>query len=320
MQRLPAAVGTGAPVAGSSSSLRLGGGGGSGGGTPVSTSSSGGSGGGSGISTPVSTTGSGGITLPRSVLAPVVSGSLSSLVPVVTTSGGSGTIFNGLISLLGVTVEEEVHHHLPGGLPGEGAAEAENLTGKEPVHGTDGVLALVVAGDGDIHVLEGRIGIAESDGGHVHVGRLDDRLGVSARVREDQKARLLEALVDLVSESTRGETASDGSGTSVLGELQHGTLAVRTGGEHAHISRVLDGNDDASSKHKLLPGVVEVDDVDAISAALPHISLHLEVDVLGAKMSLGRHHHVHISFFVSHRTHVDCRGRESQQGTDSRRE
>jgi hypothetical protein len=44
------------------------------------------------------------------------------------------------------------------------------------------VLALVVGGDGHVHVGQSGVGVAESDGGDVHVGRLLDGLVVRAGV------------------------------------------------------------------------------------------------------------------------------------------
>ena len=79
--------------------------------------------------------------------------------------------------------------------------------------------ALDVAGDGDVHVLSGRVGVAERDYGDVHVTALHDGLVVSAGVRDDQQSGLLEGSLDLVSESTRGESAGNGSGSGVQSEL-----------------------------------------------------------------------------------------------------
>ena len=55
---------------------------------------------------------------------------------------------------LGVAVEVQVSHDVPLGLAvGEGAAEAEDLTGKHPPDQTNSVATLVVGGDGNIDVL-----------------------------------------------------------------------------------------------------------------------------------------------------------------------
>jgi hypothetical protein len=79
---------------------------------------------------------------------------------------------------LGVAVEVQISHDVPLGLAGsEGAAQAEDLTGKHPPDETDGVATLVVGGDGNIDVLGGGVAVAKGLGG----GRLADaRFGACA--------------------------------------------------------------------------------------------------------------------------------------------
>ena len=55
-----------------------------------------------------------------------------------------------------------------------------HLTGQEPPHKTDGVAGLVVAGDGDVDVLGGRVDVAESDHGDVGVRALGDGLMIGS--------------------------------------------------------------------------------------------------------------------------------------------
>ena len=62
-----------------------------------------------------------------------------------------------LLSLLGIPVEEEIGHDIPGQLPADGSPQPEHLPGQEPEHEADGVGALVVAGDGNIDVLRGAV-------------------------------------------------------------------------------------------------------------------------------------------------------------------
>jgi hypothetical protein len=73
--------------------------------------------------------------------------------------------------------------------------------------------------------------------GDVDVGSLLDSLGISARVGNDDQARLLERAGDVVSEVTGGEATGDGNGTGVSGELEDGTLTVGTGRDDANCSR-----------------------------------------------------------------------------------
>jgi len=148
------------------------------------------------------------------------------------------------------------------------------------------VLALVVGGDGDVDVAEGRVGVAESNNGDVDVRSLTDRLVVGARVGDNQQARLEETLLDLVSEGTGGVAARHGGGTSVRRVLEHGTLSVGAGRDDAHVGGVLDGDDGAGSEGQLLPGLADVQDVHTVRAALPDVAGHLEVQVLGTKVAL----------------------------------
>ena len=150
--------------------------------------------------------------------------------------------------------EVEIDHGVPGGLAvKEGTAETEDLTGKEPPDGTNGVTTLVVGGDGNINVLGGGVGVAEGDDGDVDVAGLLDGLGVGARVGDDDQAGLLERTGDVVGEGTGGEATGDGRGTGVGGELKDGTLTVGTGRDDANVGRVVDGDDDTGSEDDLLP-------------------------------------------------------------------
>lgn len=208
----------------------------------------------------------------------------------------SGSLLSGLLDVLGVAVEEHVNHGLPRLLAADGATETEDLASQEPVDETDGLLALVVGRDGHIDEAEGRIGIAEGDGGDVHVGSLLDGLVVSARVSDDDQAGLLEGLGDVIGEGTRSETSSNSLGTSEVGELVGSTLAIGTGRDDANISRVLNGGDDTGSKNNLLPDLADVDDVNTIGTALPDVVLHMLVAVLGADVAAGRQEHLDVGF------------------------
>ena len=169
-----------------------------------------------------------------------------------------------LLDLLRVAVEEHVDHDVPSiGSTGDRAAKAEDLAGKEPPGKTDRVTGLVVDGNSDVDELEGRVGVAEGDDGDVDVGRLTDSLVVDAGVGHDDETRLLERAGDVVREATRGETTSDGLGTSVGSVLEDGTVAVWAGGDDTDVIGVFNGGDDTSSKNELLPGLANVDDVDA---------------------------------------------------------
>ena len=91
--------------------------------------------------------------------------------------------------------------------------------------------ALVVAGDGDIDELGGRVDIAEGDDGDVSVASLGDGLVISPGVRDNQQTGLAEGGLDLISEGARGETASDGAAANVPGDkntLYYSTEMVKS--------------------------------------------------------------------------------------------
>jgi hypothetical protein len=168
-------------------------------------------------------------------------------------------LIGNLLVLLGlrVTVEVQINHDVPLSLAvGDGAAQAQDLTGQHPPDQTDGVATLVVGRDGNVDELGGRVGIAEGDDGDVDIRGLLDSLGVGAGIGDDDQARLLEGTGDVVGEVTGGEASGDGHGTGVSGELQHGTLAVGTGRDHTDIGWVVDSGDDAGCEDDLLPGTL----------------------------------------------------------------
>jgi len=200
-----------------------------------------------------------------------------------------------LLELLGIAVEEEIDGDIPSGRAGDGAAHAEHLTTEEPVEETNRELSLVVGRDGAINVLEGTVGVAERNNGDVHIAGLPNSLGVGAGVGDDQKAGLTELLGDLVGEGTGGEASSDGLGASVLGELKDGTLSVGASRDGNHILGVLDGSDDAGSKHKLLPSLANVQDVDSVITAAPDVRGHLTVAVAGSDVRLGGQEELDVS-------------------------
>lgn len=168
-----------------------------------------------------------------------------------------------LLDLFGVTVEEHVDHDVPAfGGAGDGAAEAEDLTGEEPPHETNRVPGLVVGRDGDVDELEGCVGVAERDNGNVDVARLADRLVVDARVGHNDQARLLERARDVVRERTGREPPGDRLRARVGGVLEYGAVPKRPCGDDTDVVRVLDCGDDARGKDKLLPGLADVQDVD----------------------------------------------------------
>lgn len=73
---------------------------------------------------------------------------------------------------------------------------------------------LVVTGDGNVDVSQGRVGVAQGDGGDVDVGGLGQGLVIGTGVGDDQKTRLPEGGLDLIGEGPGGEATSKGGGAS----------------------------------------------------------------------------------------------------------
>ena len=161
----------------------------------------------------------------------------------------------------------------------------------------------------------------------VDVGSLLDSLSISAGVGHNDQARFTERASDVVSEVTGGEATGNSDGTSVSGELENGTLAIGTGGDDADcalsdlrlrshassvhyvrrgiasqqlffalrtIGGVVNGGDDASSEHDLLPSLANVKNIDTIGARLPQVRLHVHLQVLGAEMRLSGKQHLDV--------------------------
>jgi len=83
---------------------------------------------------------------------------------------------------------------------------------------------LVVAGDGNVHISQWRVGVAQGNGGDVDVGCLSQWLMVSARIRHNEEAGLPESSLDLIGECSRGEATVEGGSTGGGSKLQNGSL------------------------------------------------------------------------------------------------
>lgn len=59
-------------------------------------------------------------------------------------------------------------------------------------------------------------------------------------------------------------------------------------------SRVLNGDEETSGEHDLLPSLAEMEDVDAVSTTLPAVISHLEVLVLGTEVTLSSEHRLDV--------------------------
>ena len=75
--------------------------------------------------------------------------------------------------------------------------------------------ALVVAGDGDVDELGGRVNVAEGDDGDVGVAALSDGLMVGPGVADHQQTGLAESGLDLIGEGSRSEPSGHGGTVDV---------------------------------------------------------------------------------------------------------
>ena len=80
---------------------------------------------------------------------------------------------------------------------------------------TDAVGALVVAGDGDVDELGGRVNVAEGDDGDVGVAALSDGLVIGPGVADDQQPGLAEGGLDLIGEGSGSEPSGHGGAVDV---------------------------------------------------------------------------------------------------------
>merc|ERR1719192_575863 len=195
-----------------------------------------------------------------------------------------------LLGLLGVSVEEEVGHDLPRSTATNGSPESEHLPGEHPPHQTDAVGALVVAGDGDVDELGGRVNIAEGDDGDVGVAALSDGLVVCPGVADHQQTWLSEGGLDLIGEGTGGEPSSHWGAVDIPGELEDSPLGIGPAGADVDVLRVLNRGDGTGGKQDLLPGLLQVDDVDPVVLLLEDVLLHGLLAVVGANVGgCGQH-------------------------------
>ena len=215
-------------------------------------------------------------------VTPVATGGDSLLV------GSLGGLLLLTLELFGVSPEERVNHDVPRGTSLEGTSQVEDLTGQQPVHEGDGLLTSVVAGDGNIDVLEGRVSVAQSDAGDVGVRGLLDGLDVGLGVSDDQQTGLHELSSDLVSQGSGSPSLGDGLNTGVVSELHDSSGTEGSLRADDDVLGVLDGDDDSGGNHQLLPGLSEVDDIDVVATLLVDVTLHLEVQVASTNVGLER--------------------------------
>ncbi|RYR74449.1 hypothetical protein Ahy_A02g009174 [Arachis hypogaea] len=85
--------------------------------------------------------------------------------------------------------------------------------------------------------------------------------------------------------------------TRVLGKLQDCPLTIWPSRLNNDVVRVLDGNNNPSSKLEVLPCLAKKISKEAwvtIIAALENVAFHLEVAVFGSEMNLSCEHHLDV--------------------------
>jgi hypothetical protein len=192
----------------------------------------------------------------------------------------------------GVSVHEQINHDFPVFFTGDIATELEDFASKEPEAVSNGVLGLVVGGNGNINPVGGRVSVAKSDHGDVHVGGLLDGLMVKTGVANNDEAGLHELLGVVIGKGTGNPLSTEVLGTSVGSELEDSTLGEGALGNDQDILLVLDGggSDDTGSNHKLLPRLGKVKVVNTFLVALVDVGLHLFGAVAGPYVHLSGDH------------------------------
>jgi len=197
-------------------------------------------------------------------------------------------IFNSLsFDVFDLLVEEQINHNIPFFLLAEFTSEDLDFSSQEPEDHGDGFGVSVVAGDGNIDEREGRVSVAEGDGGDVDIRSFDDGLSVALGVDDDQKLGFSELFGVLIGKSTGSPSGRGvGGGTSVLSVLDDGSLTVGSGADNDDFFGSVNGGDDSSGELDLLPGLFEVDDVDTFGVFMVNISAHFVVKVQGTEVSV----------------------------------
>merc|ERR1719498_1075689 len=124
-----------------------------------------------------------------------------------------------------------------------------------------------------------------------------DSSGVGSWVADDDESWLLELLGVLVGKSTWSPLSTEVVGLGVGGELEDSSLGVLSVGHDQNILGVLDGGNDSSRDHELLPGLGDVEVVDTLLVSGVDVGLHLLGAVLSSNVDSGRKHESEILLF-----------------------
>ncbi|ELW67580.1 hypothetical protein TREES_T100000354 [Tupaia chinensis] len=114
--------------------------------------------------------------------------------------------------------------------------------------------SLVVAWDGNVHIVQRRICVAQGNGKWINIRCLCERLVVDPGISNHQKTPLPEGCLNLISEDSRSEATGNTSGSSGISKLQHSPLSSIPGRYDTDAARIFNGNNGTSCQQKLLSG------------------------------------------------------------------
>lgn len=151
--------------------------------------------------------------------------------------------------LLGVPVEVQIWHDLPGVLPWYCSSHSEHFSSQHPPHETNRMVTLqtnevirdagnlsviisyvlrwpylVITRNSNVHISQGGVRVAQSNGRNVDIWCLSQWLMVSSGVSHNQKAWLPKSCLDLIGECTRGEPTMEGRSTGGSSKFQNSSL------------------------------------------------------------------------------------------------
>lgn len=187
-----------------------------------------------------------------------------------------------------ISGNEQINEDVPFLVLLELTSENSHFSGQKPENGGDGFGDSVVARDDNVDELEGSVGVAQSNGGNVDVGSLDDGLVVALGVGDDEESGFLELFGDLIGEGS-GDPSAGGAGSAagVLSELVDGSLTVLLGADDDDFVEVGDGGDDSGCEFDSFVDFVNFEDVVAGLVAALDEGFHVEVDLFGSEVDLG---------------------------------
>jgi len=107
---------------------------------------------------------------------------------------------------------------------------------------------------------------------------------VGSWVTDNDESWLLELLGVLIGKTSWGPFSTKVRGLGVSGELENSSLSILSVGDNKDISWVVNGGDDSSGNHELLPGLGDVKVMDTLLISGVDVWLHGLGGVLGTNM------------------------------------